>query len=86
MSDAASILLEAAEIVGGARNATHGDKERSFHLIASMWGAYLDHEIEPEDVAIMMVLLKAARAKSGQPVRDHFVDMAGYAAIAGEIA
>lgn len=85
----ASILREAADIVGGARNATHGDKERSFQAIAGLWNAYLDARkeggpISARDVAWMMTMLKAARSVQGKPVRDHFVDGAGYAAIAGE--
>ena len=88
---AGAILREAADIVGGARNATHGDKERSFQAIAAMWTIYLanrkhpDHAIRAHDVAHMMVLLKQQRAEWGTPVRDHAVDAAGYSAIAAEI-
>ena len=92
-SVAHAILTEAAGIVQGARNATHGDKERSFAAIADLWNAYLDNRaggqeapISPRDVASLMVLLKLARSIQGQAVRDHFVDAAGYAAIAGEMA
>lgn len=89
-SVAGSILLEAATIVGGDRNTTHGDKERSFVVIASMWNAYLDGRKTPgpitaRDVAACMVLLKLARSVQGTAVRDHFVDAAGYAAIMGEL-
>lgn len=85
----ASILQEAANIVSGARNATHGDKERSFEAIAGLWKAYLgarktEGPITSRDVAWMMVCLKMARSVQGKAVRDHFVDGAGYAAIAGE--
>ena len=88
---AGALLAEAAEIVGGARNATHGDKERSFVAIAGLWNAYLDGRkapgpISPRDVAACMVLLKLARSVQGTPDRDHFLDAAGYAAIAGELA
>ncbi len=87
---AASILTEAADIVAGARNATHGDKERSFEAIAGLWNAYLGARkdggpITARDVAWMMTCLKMARSVQGKPVRDHFVDGAGYAAIAGEV-
>ena len=92
-SVAHSILTEAAGIVQGARNATHGDKERSFAAIADLWNAYLDNRaggqeapISPRDVASLMVLLKLARSIQGEAVRDHFLDAAGYAAIAGELA
>lgn len=88
---ASEILREAAGIVEGARNTTHGDKERSFALIGELWATYLRgrHGITPPveafDVAQMMVLLKIARSIQGKPVRDHFVDAAGYAGIAGEL-
>lgn len=85
------ILHEAARIVAGDRNTTHGEKERSFTLIADLWNAYLEGRrewspIRPVDVAQMMVLLKVARSIQGTMQRDHFLDMAGYAAIAGELA
>jgi hypothetical protein len=91
-SMAASVLREAADIVEGSRNATHGAKERSFGAICDIWNAYLEGRadvsvdaIRPVDVAMMMVLMKMVRANQGQPIRDHFVDMAGYAGIAGEL-
>lgn len=88
---AASILEEARNIVVGARNTTHGEKERSFSLIAGLWTLYLSGRkdagpISAVDVAQMMVLLKIARSVQGTFVRDHAVDAAGYSAIAGEIA
>jgi hypothetical protein len=86
-----SICAEAARIVIGARNDTHGAKERSFQAVADLWNAYLsgcgiNASVAPVDVAMMMVLLKVARAIQGNPVRDHFVDMAGYAGLAGSLA
>lgn len=89
---ASEYLTTAAQIVAGARNTTHGDKERSFSGIAAMWNAYLANRprktatLDGEDVAHMMVLMKMMRGQFGTPVDDHFIDMAGYAAIAGEIA
>lgn len=90
---AGAILREAAGIVDGARNQTHGDKERSFRAIASLWNAYLmsqrrdanDSIVSAADVAAMMVLLKFARSEHGQHVADHGIDAAGYAAIWGEL-
>ena len=93
MSVAGDILREAAGIVDGARNVQHGEKERSFAAIAELWSAYISSRkadrigpITPTDVAWMMVLMKIARAEQGSAIRDHFVDAAGYAAIAGELA
>lgn len=86
-----SILTEAAGIVVGDRHTTHGQKERSFQVIADFWNAYIQGRREPNDpltprdVSQLMVLLKIARSIQGQAVRDHFVDQCGYAAIAGEL-
>lgn len=82
-------ILEAAEkCVCHDRQDTHGKPEDSFGAIADLWTAYLDigHEITPVDVAQMMILLKIGRAKENPKHTDNWVDMAGYAACAGEIA
>ena len=62
-----------------------------------MWAVYLRaahpeltkvlpiNGIEAKDVAVMMSLLKVARIATGSSP-DSFVDLAGYAACAGEIA
>lgn len=88
---ASAILTHAAEIVAGSRNSTHGNKERSFQVIADMWNLYLGSRTIPGkitsvNVAQMMELLKIARSIVGLPTEDHFTDSAGYAAIAGELA
>lgn len=87
----ASILAEAAQILGGNRDAQNGPRERSFSATAGLWNAYLlarkdGGPISDVDVAQMLGLLKIARSLQGLPVRDHYVDQCGYAAIAGEIA
>lgn len=91
MKAAHEILQEAAVIVGGDRNTTHGDKERSFQVIANLWNSYLDGRksggpISPRDVCAFMVLLKLGRSIQGTTHPDHFLDAAGYAALAGELA
>ena len=68
------------------RAATHGGAEDSFADIAAMWSIYLEHPVAPEDVCMMMVLLKAVRFKNNPQHLDTSVDVAGYAALAGEIA
>lgn len=88
---AGEILRDAAVIVDGARNVTHGDKERSFTAIATLWTAYLAARKEPAsditaaDTAAMMVLLKFARSQHGEHVEDHGVDASGYSAIWSEL-
>lgn len=82
-------ILDAAEkCVCRDRQDTHGKPEDSFSAIADLWTAYLDigRDITPVDVAQMMILLKVGRAKENPKHQDNWVDMAGYAACAGEIA
>lgn len=89
---AEQIALRAAELVGGDRQASHGDKVENHQNIAALWNAYLGWRL-PEgamltalDVALMMVLLKVARTKAGSHNADDYTDAAGYSCVAGEIA
>ena len=80
-------ILEAAkQAVTVDRAATHGDAESNFGLIAAYWSAHLDAEVTPEDVAVMMTLLKLARVRSNPAHVDSWVDGCGYLACGGEIA
>lgn len=80
-----SILVAARECVCRNREADYGSPEDSFGMIARLWTAYMGIEFEPKDVAVMMVLLKAARIAGGSRSLDNWVDIAGYAACGGEI-
>ena len=71
--------------MSGKRQHEYGNKKENHENIARLWSAYLDHYISPHDVAILMVLLKVARAKFGNPSSDTYIDMVGYSAIAGEL-
>ena len=77
-------LDTAAKIVTGQRQHDYGDKYQNHENIANLWSAYLDYNISAHDVAICMLLVKVARLKH-RPTTDCYIDMAGYAAIAGEI-
>ncbi len=78
-------LKIAASLVSGDRAKKHGDMFRSHDLIAKFWSVYLGKTIEAHDVACMMALLKIARTQCGETNPDDHIDMAGYAAIAGEL-
>lgn len=79
-------------MVRGARAAQHGDKTRNFQNIADLWNGYMsarpDHSLPLSalDVGHMMVLMKIARTQLGGTNVDDYVDAAGYAGCAGEIA
>lgn len=78
-------LKIAASLVSGDRAKKHGDMFHSHDRIAKFWSAYLGKVIEAHDVACLMALLKIARTQSGETNSDDYIDMVGYAAIAGEL-
>ncbi len=93
----AEVLAAAKKCVCGEREQDYGTPEDNFTTIGLLWGVYLRaahpelqyilpiNGIEAKDVAVMMSLLKVARIATGSSP-DSFVDLAGYAACAGEIA
>ena len=82
----AEVLKTAETCVCGKREQDYGTPEDNFGRIADLWGAYFGQEFTSIDVAMMMALLKIARVRTGTMTDDSFVDIAGYAACAGEIA
>lgn len=73
-----SIILDEAKNVVDSRQASYGVPEDNFATAAELWSAYLGTPIQPEDVGMMMILLKVAREKY-QHKHDNLVDIAGYA-------
>ena len=81
------ILNKASEIVMGQREQDYGSPEDNFGLIARLWNDYMgDILFSPKDVAMCMILLKVARGRGDKPTDDTFIDIAGYAACAGEVS
>jgi hypothetical protein len=79
------ILNAAMKATNGDRDKKHGRPEDSFAMIGQLWEAYTGRMFSSVDVAIMLGLLKVARIKTGTGDMDSFVDLAGYAACAGEL-
>jgi hypothetical protein len=60
--------------------------EDNFQTVATYWNAHLGIDwIEPQDVAVMMTMLKLARIKQNEGHLDNWVDACGYMACGGEI-
>ena len=78
------VLLEANELINGPRQASYGPPSQDFQRTADMWTGLLQYNlkkgyrIRAQDVAWMMVMLKASRAQHSDS-RDHYVDAGGYA-------
>ena len=81
------ILAEASSIIHGARNESYGDHEREAERIAAYWNTHLGDKLNdaltPDDVDIMMILLKVSR-EGHKHKRDNLVDLCGYAALMQE--
>lgn len=86
-----ALLMQAADLVDGDRNAQYGDPNQDFARTAELWNTYLAglaerqgvgrvDLIEPQDVAWLMILLKASRSTVSPGKEDHYADVAGYAA------
>lgn len=85
----AQILQTAESLITGQRQEDYGTPEENFARIAGFWNIHLKsilkEELTARQVAELMVLLKMARL-ANSPTEDSYVDIAGYAAIAAEIA
>jgi hypothetical protein len=94
-AQASSICETAAALVSGERAKQYGDALVCLQAIAELWNAiivvkYRAMPLAPSltalDVANMLEALKIARRYGGIHNLDNYVDGAGYAALAGEIA
>ena len=83
-----NILEEANELTQGPRQQSYGSPKENLRRIAVLWNVYLEGrqskepyfdelQINEEDVAMMMMLLKLARQMNSAK-RDNLVDMCGY--------
>jgi hypothetical protein len=86
-----SILQDALEVTSGERRRDYDAAEPNHERIAEAWNWYITSRKQPNaplsplDAAHMMILLKLARS-CYTPTRDTYVDIAGYARCAAEIA
>ena len=91
MSSERSMLVQAEEVIYGDREKTYGDPGRNIRTIAGFWNQYisskygLDPKLDANDVCAMMRLLKESRLINSPDHMDSFVDLCGYAALAGRI-
>jgi hypothetical protein len=90
---ATQIATRAAVVIGGARARSHGEIRENFTRIAAAWNGILAAAgkapaapLDAHDVANLMEGFKIARRYAGAFNPDDYVDGAGYAAIAGELA
>lgn len=80
-----SVLERALDLINGERAEVYGDALEMHKRIAAGWAEILGVEIRPHEVALCMCWLKLARIIETPDHEDSFVDLAAYAALAGEI-
>ena len=94
MNTREKVLKEALNCVNGEREKQYGSPEDNFRRIADLWSVYLTSlfedekivvDIDPIDVAKMMVLFKIARSNGDEDKLDNYIDILGYGACAAEI-
>jgi hypothetical protein len=86
-------VLDKAKAAVADREGKYGHPRENFERIARRWNVHLQNkhgnlgrnDLDADDVAIMLVDVKLARAESGVYHPDNFIDVAGYAALAAEI-
>lgn len=80
------VLAQADHLTGDTRAEEYGDAAEGFTRIAELWSDLFHYPFSPEDVALAMILVKAARLKHHSGHFDSWVDIAGYAALGAEVA
>jgi len=82
------ILQSADTLVSKDRADEHGEAMHNFVAIGDLWNAYLGLKgfITPQDVPMMLALLKMARTKENPNNADNYRDLCGYGALAGEVS
>ncbi|MFZ8881827.1 MAG: DUF6378 domain-containing protein [Paracoccaceae bacterium] len=80
------ILEKADEFISASRDEIYGDPARNHERIAEMWSAILGIDVKAEEVALCMIAVKMSRLCQTPEHEDSWVDIAGYAALGGEIA
>ena len=83
------ILTSACKAVSD-REENYGPAASNFQTIADLWSAMLGEKllsrITIEEVAMLMCCVKLARLKYAPDHTDSAIDLAGYAALLGEIS
>ena len=88
MFNRSEILRTANKYVSEKRAEEHGDILQNSMKISALWNAHLglNGYISPQDVPLMLGLIKLARISENPNNIDNYVDWCGYGALAGEVS
>jgi hypothetical protein len=85
MTSRSDILKKADEIINGPRAKVYGSPKQNHDRIAAIWSVILDVEVDAQQAALCMAAVKIARLIQTPDHLDSYVDLAGYAAVTGEM-
>lgn len=80
-----TILQEAQRIVYGDRAKSHGDFRDNFVVASNLYNGWTGQNISVANAIQMLICLKMARQKATPNGRDHYVDIAGYVELLGQL-
>lgn len=80
------VLAQAKAVINGDRQQDYGEASASFGTIAQLWSTILGAEVTSLDVARCLIAMKISRSLTSPEKLDTWVDIAGYSALAAEIA
>tara|TARA_R100000951_G_scaffold116383_2_gene127946 strand:+ start:3623 stop:3931 length:309 start_codon:yes stop_codon:yes gene_type:complete len=80
------VLRNAEELTSAVRDEIYGDPTTNHERIAEMWSSILNVDVRAEEVVLCMIAVKMSRLCRTPHHEDSWVDIAGYAALGGEIA
>jgi len=78
-------LMAAQDVINGSRASEYGDNLETQSRIALIWSGILGITVEAHQVPLLFITAKALRASRNAAHKDSWVDIAGYAALGGEI-
>ena len=78
------ILEKAKKLISGERAKHYGDARMNHKRIAELWSPILDKDITVEQVYACMSAVKLSRLIETPNNEDSWIDICGYAALAGE--
>ncbi len=83
--DRKECLETAVKYVCGDRDQQYGTPQKNITKIAELWSIFKGVKFSPQDVGVMMALLKIARISSGQSKDDNYIDACGYLSLSCEL-
>jgi len=84
--DRVALIEEALSLITKDRHESYGEASEHFDQIARLWTILMRRKVTPSEVILCLVAMKVARLSGKLDHMDSWVDLAGYAALGGELS